>query len=216
MSLLVQPAATAAATAAVAAGQCIVLPTDTVYGIGADALNAGAVQALLNAKGRGRDMPPPVLLPSVDAITEVAADVSSEAYALAARFWPGALTLILRAGRRLDLGDRPDTVAVRVPAHDAVQDLLTHTGLLAVSSANLSGMPPATTVDQAVAMLGDSVAVYLDGGPTPGEMPSTIVDLSGPGPAKLVRQGVISLAALRTVCPCDGLTGQHPGGPTDA
>ncbi|MCL2782797.1 MAG: L-threonylcarbamoyladenylate synthase [Propionibacteriaceae bacterium] len=201
VSLLTQTdQALAAATAAVAQGECIVLPTDTVYGIGADATSASAVQRLLDAKQRGRDMPPPVLLPNTDRLTEIAKAVPDDAYRLAQAFWPGALTLILRAGKPLDLGDRPDTIAVRIPAHDGARALLEATGLLAVSSANLSGCPPATNVQAAVDMLGDTVAVYLDGGRTPGETPSTIVDLSN-GPGKVLRQGVISLDALRAICP---------------
>ena len=189
-----------AAAAAVAAGQCIVLPTDTVYGIGADATSPQAVQRLLDAKHRGRDMPPPILLPSAGLLPQVAADVPEAARALAEAFWPGALTLILKALLPLDLGDRPDTIAVRVPDHDATADLLRATGLLAVSSANVSGQPPATTVAEAWAMLGDSVGVYLDGGPTRGDVPSTIVDLSGDDP-RIIRQGVISAQAIRQVWP---------------
>lgn len=201
LSLLEQPkAAMAAASQAVALGNCVVLPTDTVYGIGADAANATAVQGLLDAKGRGRDMPPPVLMPNIEALDDVATDVPDDAYRLAQAFWPGALTLILRAGRPLDLGDRPDTVAVRVPDHDLVRQLLGVTGLLAVSSANLSGLPPATTVEEAIDMLGQSVAIYLDGGQTLGNLPSTIVDLTS-SPGRLLRQGVITLSQLRDVCP---------------
>ncbi|MCL2652792.1 MAG: L-threonylcarbamoyladenylate synthase, partial [Propionibacteriaceae bacterium] len=191
-----------AAAAAVAAGQCIVLPTDTVYGIGADATSPQAVQALLDAKQRGRDMPPPILLPDAGLLPQVAADVPEAAQALAEAFWPGALTLILKALLPLDLGDRPETIAVRVPDHDSTRNLLRATGLLAVSSANVSGKPPATTVAEAHAMLGDSVAVYLDGGPTAGDMPSTIVDLaSNPACGRIVRQGVISAQAIREVWP---------------
>ena len=192
----------AAAAAAVAQGRCVVLPTDTVYGIGADAFSARAVQGLLDAKRRSRDMPPPVLLPDAALLDAVAAEVPEAAWRLTAAFWPGALTVILRAALPLDLGDRPDTIAVRVPAHEAARALLRVTGLLAVSSANVSGLPPATTAGEAEAMLGDSVAVYLDGGPTPGDMPSTIVDLaSDPDRGRVVRQGVISFDALRAVWP---------------
>jgi len=189
-----------AAATAVASGQCIVLPTDTVYGIGADATSPAAVQRLLDAKHRGRDMPPPILLPDAGLLPEVAADVPDAAYDLAEAFWPGALTLILKAKLPLDLGDRPTTIAVRVPDHDGARALLRATGLLAVSSANVSGEPPATTAAQAQAMLGGSVAVYLDGGPTPGDTPSTIVDLTA-NPARIIRQGVIPAASLREVLP---------------
>jgi len=197
-----------AAAAAVAAGQCIVLPTDTVYGIGADATSPAAVQRLLDAKQRGRDMPPPILLPDADLLAEVAADVPAAAFALAKAFWPGALTLILKAKLPLDLGDRPTTIAVRVPDHDGARALLRATGLLAVSSANVSGEAPATTVKQAQAMLGETVAVYLDGGPTPGDTPSTIVDATSE-PPRIVRHGAIPAASLRDIWPSieDGAPG---------
>ena len=197
---LVDEQALALAAAAVARGECVVLPTDTVYGIGADATSPSAVQRLLDAKRRGRDMPPPVLLPDADRLDDVAKDIPPAARALAAAFWPGGLTLILTARLPLDLGDRPETIAVRVPDHDGARALLRATGLLAVSSANVSGEPPATTAEIAAAMLADTVAVYLDGGATPGDSPSTIVDYSGPRP-RVVRQGVIGLAALRGVDP---------------
>jgi len=189
------------AAAAVARGECVVLPTDTVYGIGADATSPTAVQRLLDAKRRGRDMPPPVLLYGTDQLDAVAKDIPPAARVLAAAFWPGALTLIFKALLPLDLGDRPETIAVRVPDHDGARALLRATGLLAVSSANVSGEPPATTAVAAAAMLGDTVAVYLDAGATPGETPSTIVDYSGPGPGRVVRQGALSLDALRSVDP---------------
>jgi len=217
-----------AAAEAVAGGRCIVLPTDTVYGIGADAFSAQAVQSLLDAKHRGRDMPPPVLMPDVAMLDSVAADIPEAALRLAEAFWPGALTLILRAALPLDLGDQTDTIAVRVPDHAGARALLRATGLLAVSSANVSGLPPATTVAEARGMLGDSVAVYLDGGPTPGDCPSTIVDLaSDPAGGRVVRQGVIPLADLRAVWPgiqgaggsappSEGAEAQPPEGATDA
>ena len=188
------------AAAAVARGECVVLPTDTVYGIGADARSPKAVQRLLDAKRRGRDMPPPVLLPDADRLDDVAKEIPSPARELAAAFWPGGLTLILRAALPLDLGDRPETIAVRVPDHDGARALLRATGLLAVSSANVSGQPPAMTAKGAADMLGATVAVYLDGGPTPGDSPSTIVDYSGQRP-RVVRLGVLSLETLRGVDP---------------
>lgn len=193
-------AAIDAAVAAIGEGECIVLPTDTVYGIGADALDAAAVQRLLDAKRRGRDMPPPVLLADATLLRAVAEAVTDEAAALAAAFWPGALTLVVRApaSLRMDLGDRGDTIAVRVPDHDFTRQLLAATGPLAVSSANVSGEPAATTVAEAHAQLGDSVAVYLDAGPASGGVPSTIVDLSGDVP-EILREGAISRAELASV-----------------
>jgi tRNA threonylcarbamoyl adenosine modification protein (Sua5/YciO/YrdC/YwlC family) len=190
------------AVAAIGEGECIVLPTDTVYGIGADALDAAAVQRLLDAKHRGRDMPPPVLLADAALLRSVADVVTEEAAALAGAFWPGALTLVVRApaSLRMDLGDRGDTIAVRVPDHDFTRRLLAATGPLAVSSANVSGEPAATTVESAQAQLGDSVAVYVDAGPATGGVPSTIVDLSGDVPA-ILREGAITRAQLAAVVP---------------
>jgi len=189
----------AAATEAVRRGECVVLPTDTVYGVGANALSPEAVQRLLDAKRRGHDMPPPVLIPDTELLETVADLVSPPAQALAQAFWPGPLTLVLKARRPLDI-TRSGTVAVRVPDHDDARTLLRATGLLAVSSANVSGSPPATTVQAAQAMLADAVAIFLDGGPTPGETPSTIVDLSVM-PPRVLREGVLSLATLQSVWP---------------
>jgi len=189
-----------AALAAVEAGECIVLPTDTVYGIGADALSAEAVQGLLDAKQRGRDLPPPVLIAEPSMLRSLAATVSAEALALADAFWPGALTLVVAAQPtlRMDLGDRGETIAVRIPDHDFTRELLRATGPLAVSSANTHGNPAATSVAEAVDQLGESVAVYLDAGPGSGAVPSTIVDLSG-GRPRILREGRISRADLAAI-----------------
>lgn len=194
--------AIAAGTAAVSAGHCIVFPTDTVYGIGANALDADAVQGLLAAKRRGRDMPPPVLIAEPALLPSLTADISDDAQALADAFWPGALTLIVRAQHalRMDVGDRGDTLAVRVPHHDFARRLLRRTGPLAVSSANVSGRPAALSVAEAVDQLGDAVAVYLDGGRCETHTPSTIIDVSGAG-AVVVRQGRLDPDQLRAVVP---------------
>lgn len=156
-----------AAAEAVARGELVVLPTDTVYGVGADAFTAEAVTALLAAKARGRDMPVPVLVASENMLAGVVAEVPESAQALASEFWPGGLTVILRHAPSLawDLGDSKGTVAVRMPEHPVAIQLITETGPLAVSSANVTGRSPATTVDDAREQLGDSIAVYLDGGP---------------------------------------------------
>ncbi len=191
-----------AALAAVREGDCIVLPTDTVYGIGADALSADAVQGLLNAKQRGRDMPPPVLIAEPAMVRSLASSVSDDAYALAEAFWPGALTLILASHPtlRMDLGDRGDTIAVRIPDHAFTRELLRATGPLAVSSANVSGQPSATSITAARKQLGTSVAVYLNGGRSAGPIPSTIVDVSGAEP-RVLREGRITRAELAAVVP---------------
>ena len=190
----------AAATAAVSRGELIVLPTDTVYGIGADAFTPWAVSRLLAAKGRGRDMPPPVLVGTVRAATALVEDWGAFGQDLVDQFWPGGLTLVSRASSTLawDLGDTRGTVAVRMPLHAVALDLLKRTGPMAVSSANITGNPAATTADEAIEQLGDSVAVYLDGGPCPGGVASTIIDLTGSVP-RLLRAGAISMDRLREV-----------------
>jgi tRNA threonylcarbamoyl adenosine modification protein (Sua5/YciO/YrdC/YwlC family) len=189
-----------AAAAALGKGELVVLPTDTVYGLAADAFTPDAVAALLAAKGRGRQMPPPVLVGSRRAAFALVEDVSSSASDLIDEFWPGGLTLVFRSSRSLawDLGDTKGTVAVRMPLHPVALDLLKETGPQAVSSANLSGSPPATTAAEAEKQLGDAVSVYLDGGPCPGDVASTIVDVTGPVP-RLLRVGVISVQRLRNV-----------------
>jgi L-threonylcarbamoyladenylate synthase len=191
-----------AATAATREGALVVLPTDTVYGVAADAFDPGAVRRLLAAKGRGREMPPPVLVSSRSTLGALATRISTQADALADAFWPGALTLICLQQPSLgwDLGDTRGTVAVRMPDHDLALELLARTGPLAVTSANRTGMPAATEVDQAEEMLGESVAVYLDDGKVTGGVPSTIVDLAG-GVPHVLRAGAIRLEQLREVVP---------------
>ena len=190
------------ALAAIEAGECIVLPTDTVYGIGADALSAEAVRGLLEAKNRGRDLPPPVLIAEPAMLRSLAATVSAEALALADAFWPGALTLVVpsQPNLRMDLGDRGDTIAVRIPDHEFTRDLLRATGPLAVSSANTHGNPAATSIGQARGQLGEAVAVYLDAGQGSSPVPSTIVDLSGETP-RILREGRLTRAELAAVVP---------------
>jgi L-threonylcarbamoyladenylate synthase len=190
-----------AAANVIADGRCIVLPTDTVYGIGANAFDPSAVTRLLNAKQRGREMPPPVLVADAMALRTLALEVSAEMTALAEAFWPGALTMVITAqpSLRMDLGERGATVAVRVPDHDFSRELLRATGPLAVSSANISGEAAATTVEQAKEQLWRSVKLFLDGGPAAGSVPSTIVDLTGQ--PRILRTGRISADQLREVVP---------------
>ena len=186
-------AGVAAAVTAVRSGGLVVLPTDTVYGIGGDAFDPVAVRTLLAAKGRGRQMPPPVLIPSAQTVSGLARDVPAYASELMEQHWPGALTLILLAQPSLtwDLGDTNGTVALRVPAQDIALGVLAQLGPLAVSSANRTGQPAATSVEQAREQLGDAVSVYLDGGPSPQGVPSTIVDCTGPLPVVLRQGGVV-------------------------
>ena len=186
-------------------GECIVLPTDTVYGIGVDAFSAEAVQRLLDAKNRGRDMPPPVLIGEPALIRTLAVDVPETANALVDRHWPGALTVICRIqpSLRMDLGDTEGTIALRVPDHELARDILRRTGPMAVSSANISGQPAALSCDEAIQQLGDSVTVYLDGGPLggPDGAPSTIVDFTRHGDGQVLRRGAISVETLRETAP---------------
>lgn len=162
---------------AITADQPIVFPTDTVYGIGGNPASRVAVDAVLAAKGRGRQMPPPVLLANPQQVEIVAKNVPDVAYRLMEAFWPGPLTLILSTGQgvKYDLGNLPDTIAVRMPDHPVALQILERTGPLAVTSANLTGQPPATDCAQAVEYFGNQVALYFDGGATAGNVPSTIV-----------------------------------------
>lgn len=193
-------AAVQAAALAVNQGALVVIPTDTVYGLGADAFAPQAVAGLLAAKGRGREMPPPVLISNGSTLDALAVDVPEWARALLAEFWPGPLTLVCHQQPSLqwDLGDTRGTVAVRVPDHEVARAVLERTGPLAVSSANLSGQPAALDVDEAHAMLGDAVEVYVDAGRTPGSTPSTIVDVTGED-CHVLRLGAVSAAALAAV-----------------
>jgi len=190
----------AAAVTAVLNGELVVLPTDTVYGLGVDAFSPTAVTRLLTAKGRGRDMPPPVLVGTVRAAAALVEDLGPDGQQLIDEFWPGGLTIVCRAARTLnwDLGDTKGTVAIRMPEDAVALDLLRETGPMAVSSANLTGMPAATTAVLARDQLGEAVAVYLDNGMAPGGVASTIVDLTGPQP-RLLRRGAISVGRLREV-----------------
>jgi L-threonylcarbamoyladenylate synthase len=192
------------ARAAIGRGELVVLPTDTVYGVAADAFSPEAVQRLLDAKGRGRQAPPPVLIPGPATLDALAERVPAEVRDLVERFWPGGLTVVLPAQPSLvwDLGETRGTVALRMPSDKFALALLEETGPLAVSSANKTGLPAARTAADAQEMLGDSVAVYLDGGDG-GDAPSTIVDATalatGGGQLRILRHGVITEAQLREV-----------------
>jgi L-threonylcarbamoyladenylate synthase len=203
-----------AATTAVLRGELVVLPTDTVYGLGADAFSPAAVQRLLAAKGRGRDMPPPVLVGTVRAASALVEDLGQYGQLLIDEFWPGGLTIVCRAARTLnwDLGDTKGTVAIRMPQDPVALELLTETGPMAVSSANLTGSPAASTAQEARDQLADSVAVYLDGGPSTGGVASTIVDLTGSQP-RLLRRGAISIGKLREVAAVAAVSDVDAGQP---
>ena len=190
----------AAAAAAVRRGDLVVLPTDTVYGLGADAFSPDAVRRLLSLKGRGRDVPVPVLIGSWRTVNGLVDELPDAASDLIAAFWPGGLTLVLPVGSGLtwDLGDTKGTVAVRMPLHPVALELLAETGPLAVSSANRNGEPPAESAAAALGALGDGVAVYLEGGVSPDLTPSSIVDLTGATP-RLLRPGAVDVADIEDV-----------------
>jgi L-threonylcarbamoyladenylate synthase len=212
-------AAVQAATLAVQRGDLVVLPTDTVYGIAADAFDPDAVADLLEAKGRGRDMPPPVLVSSASTLDALAREVPGWARELVEAFWPGPLTIVCKQQTSLmwDLGDTRGTVAVRMPDHELAREILERTGPLAVSSANLTGSPAATDADQAEEMLGELVAVIVDAGESPVGEASTIVDATGTQ-GRVLRTGALSLAQLNAVLEPLGatLTGSGADGDGDA
>lgn len=192
------------AVGALKASRLVVMPTDTVYGIGADAFDNAAVAALLAAKGRGRDMPVGVLVGSWHTIEGLVVAVPDPARDLIRAFWPGALSLVVRQAPSLqwDLGDARGTVMLRMPLHPVAIDLLREVGPMAVSSANTSGQPPAVEVDEARRQLGDRVDVYLDAGPSAQQAASTIVDLTGTTP-RVLRTGPVSAEAIGTVLGLD-------------
>lgn len=196
-----------AATTAIRAGELVVLPTDTVYGLAADAFDPAAVRRLLAAKGRGRDMPPPVLVGSTATLDALAAALPGWARELVEHYWPGPLTIVVREQSSLqwDLGEARGTVAVRMPHDPVAIELLGRTGPLAVSSANLTGRPAATDADQAADMLADKVAVILDSGPTVDDRPSTIVDCTAAHP-RVLRVGAVPVEELRTVLAASGVS----------
>ncbi|OLF18688.1 L-threonylcarbamoyladenylate synthase [Actinophytocola xanthii] len=190
----------AAAASAVRAGRLVVVPTDTVYGIGADAFSSSAVRSLLEAKNRGPDMPVGVLVGSWTTVDGLVLSVPRPARMLIEAFWPGDLSIVLPHAPSLawDLGRTSGTVMLRMPLHPVAIELLREVGPMAVSSANRSGQPPAATAAEARDQLGESVAVYLDGGPSGDPVPSTIVDLTGDTPVVL-REGAVSLTEVTEV-----------------
>ena len=196
-----------AASLAIQRGQLVVLPTDTVYGVAADAFDPAAVKALLQAKGRGREMPPPVLVSTATTIDALAINVPGWARTLVEEFWPGPLTLVCHQQSSLqwDLGDTRGTVAIRMPDHEVAREILERTGPLAVSSANTTGRPAATDADEAERMLGEDVAVIVDAGRSPGGEASSIVDVTGTR-GRLLRRGALSLEQLNAALEGTGAT----------
>jgi L-threonylcarbamoyladenylate synthase len=190
----------ASALGALKGGKLVVLPTDTVYGIGADAFDSAAVTALLAAKGRGRDMPVGVLVGSWHTIEGLVYTMPAGARELIRAFWPGALSLVVEQAPSLqwDLGDARGTVMLRMPLHPVAIELLREVGPMAVSSANVSGQPPAVNADAARNQLGDLVDVYLDAGPSEQQAASTIVDLTGANP-RILRAGPVGVERVAEV-----------------
>ena len=193
-----------AAIDTVKSGRLLVLPTDTVYGIAADAFDSGAVASLLAAKGRGRDMPVGVLVGSWHTISGLVYSVPDAAHELIRAFWPGALSLVVHQAPSLqwDLGDARGTVMLRMPLHPVALEVLREIGPMAVSSANISGQPAAATAAEAHRQLGDLVDVYLDGGTSEQQAASTIVDLTGEAP-KILREGPVGARAVADVLGVD-------------
>jgi L-threonylcarbamoyladenylate synthase len=192
------------AVGALKGGRLVVMPTDTVYGIGADAFDSTAVAALLSAKGRGRDMPVGVLVGSWHTIEGLVYTMPDGARELIRAFWPGALSLVVTQAPSLqwDLGDARGTVMLRMPLHPVAIELLREVGPMAVSSANVSGRSPAVNADEARNQLGDLVDVYLDAGPSEQQAASTIVDLTGAAP-RILRAGPVSAERIADVLGTD-------------
>ena len=180
------------AAAALRAGRAVVIPTDTVYGVAADAFNAAGTARVFAAKRRPRSLPLPVLVRSPKQLLGLTPQVSEAAEWLMAAFWPGPLTLVLptEMGLRWDLGENDATVAVRMPLDDVALEVIRAVGPLAVTSANRSGGEAATTARQAADALGEDVDLVVDDGPRASVAPSTIVDLTRSTP-RVLRSGAI-------------------------
>ncbi|MBV7364071.1 threonylcarbamoyl-AMP synthase [Actinomycetaceae bacterium TAE3-ERU4] len=177
--------------------ELLVLPTDTVYGIGVKPDSSTAIERLLAAKGRGRQMPPPVVGADYETLREYVGKCDYPLEELCRQFWPGPLTLILPTPQDFpwNLGEITGSVALRVPNSEQMLEILRTTGPLALTSANITGAPPALTCEQAREYFGDSVGCYVDGGPAPLGKASTILDLSSEKP-RILRAGSIGAKEL--------------------
>lgn len=189
-----------AAVEAVRAGELVVMPTDTLYGLGCNAFDNEAVAQLLAAKQRGRDMPIAVLVGSWSTVQGLVREFPEQTKTLIEAFWPGGLSLIVPQAPSLpwDLGDTRGTVMLRMPLHPVAIEILREVGPMAVSSANISGQQSPTSITEAERQLGRKVKVYLDDGDSELGQASTIVDLSGPAPVVL-REGAISTEHIAEV-----------------
>jgi L-threonylcarbamoyladenylate synthase len=192
----------AAAVEAVKSGELVVLPTDTVYGVGADAFTAHAVNALQNARGADRRVPPPVLVGSRHTLDGLVYSLPRAARELADAFWPGALTIMVEHSPSLqwDLGDTGGVVAVRMPLHPVALEVLREVGPMAVTTANKIGQPAPTTAEEARDQLEYAVRIYLEAGAAADPAPSTIVDVTGDVP-RVLRNGAVPFEKLRDVVP---------------
>jgi L-threonylcarbamoyladenylate synthase len=180
----------------------IAYPTDTLYGLGAIVFNRSAVSTVFVIKGRARNLPLPVLVGSESQLREVAAGVSDEAMALAKKFWPGALTLVMKRHPDLPLNvtGGGETVAVRLPDHPCPQSLISACGSpITGTSANKHGGIDPSSATEVQRQIGSRLSLVLDGDQSPIGLPSTVVDVTTSLP-RIVRQGAISIDELRTVC----------------
>lgn len=179
-------------------GQVVAFPTDTVYGIGVDAFNSRAIEQMFVVKNRSREKAIPILLASVRSLSLVARAISADARLLAEKFWPGALTLVVPAAARVPkiLIAGGDSVAVRVPNHPATRALIDALRApLAATSANISKQPDPATAQQVLNYLGERIPLILDGGPTPGNIPSTVLDVTT-DPPTVRRVGALSVEVI--------------------
>jgi L-threonylcarbamoyladenylate synthase len=190
----------AAAASTVRSSRLVVFPTDTVYGIACDAFDPIAVRSLADAKGSGSGTPLSVLVGSWSTVDGLVLSVPQRARDLIEAFWPGGLSIVLPHAPSLawDLGNTRGTVMIRMPLHPVALELLREIGPMAQSGASLTGRPAATTVEDAKAQLGESVQVYLDGGPAVASVPSSIVDLTDATP-RMLREGAVSRADVTDV-----------------
>jgi L-threonylcarbamoyladenylate synthase len=187
----------ARALAVLNAGGLVAFPTDTVYGVGALAFDGRAIQSIYAAKDRPAEKAIPMLIGGLDDLAKVAIDIPQEALKLASRFWPGPLTILVP--KRADLPEAVSattTVGVRVPDHEVARALLRAAGPMAVTSANISGGQSPVTAEQVFEQLAGRIPLIIDGGRTPGGLPSTLVDCTAPE-LKILREGPITLEELR-------------------
>ena len=178
------------------AGGLVAFPTDTVYGVGALAFNQKAIESIYTAKDRPIEKAIPILIADIEDMEKVGVDVPQSAYRLAARFWPGPLTCIIPKQPTLpEAVSATSTVGVRMPDHEIARTLLRAAGPMAVTSANISGQPSPSTAEEVFAQLNGRIPLIIDGGPTPGGIPSTVVDCST-SELKILRKGPLSVEEL--------------------